>query len=240
MKQKIKQIIESTETKAGRAFDFFIQTIIILSIISFTIETLPSLNDEIRKLFYVFEVVAVIIFTIEYILRIWIADSKLKYIFSFYGLIDFLAIIPFYLRIGIDLRSLRLFRLFRIFRLFKLFRFSAAIKRMQIAFKSIKAELLIFFIASLFLLYVSAVGIYYFERNAQPEVFSSIFHSLWWAVATLTTVGYGDIYPITIGGKVFTFIMLMIGLGIIAVPTALIASALTKVESKNSDSLNSN
>jgi len=111
---------------------------------------------------------------------------------------------------------------------------------MQIAFKSIKAELLIFFIASLFLLYVSAVGIYYFERNAQPEVFSSIFHSLWWAVATLITVGYGDIYPITIGGKVFTFIMLMIGLGIIAVPTALIAFALTKVESKNSDSLNSN
>jgi len=76
MKQKIEQIIESTETKAGRAFDFFIQTIIILSIISFTIETLPSLNDEIRKLFYVFEVVAVIIFTIEYILRIWIAEAN--------------------------------------------------------------------------------------------------------------------------------------------------------------------
>ena len=82
--------------------------------------------------------------------------------------------------------------------------------------------------ATIMLLYVSAVGIYYFENTVQPEVFKSIFHSLWWAVATLTKVGYGDIYPITIGGKIFTFIMLMLGLGIIAVPTGLVASAMTK------------
>ena len=92
----------------------------------------------------------------------------------------------------------------------------------------IKEELFLFLILSSFLLFLSAVGIFYFENPAQPEVFASVFHSLWWAVATLTTVGYGDIYPITVGGKIFTSIMLFIGLGIVAVPTGLIASALTK------------
>jgi len=89
--------------------------------------------------------------------------------------------------------------------------------------------LILFIIATCFLLYLSAVGIYYFENSVQPEQFKSVFHSLWWAVSTLTTVGYGDVYPITVGGKIFTFFMLIIGLGIIAVPTGLIAAALTKV-----------
>ena len=83
-----------------------------------------------------------------------------------------------------------------------------------------------------FLLYISAVGIYYFENPAQPEVFKSVFHSLWWAVETFTTVGYGDICPVTVGGKVFSFFMLMLGLGIIAVPSGLIASALSKIFNK--------
>ena len=88
----------------------------------------------------------------------------------------------------------------------------------------------------MFLLFLSSVGIYYFENPAQPEVFQSIFHSMWWAVATLTTVGYGDIYPITVGGKMFTAIMLFIGLGIVAVPTGLISSALTKTrKAENSE-----
>ena len=92
----------------------------------------------------------------------------------------------------------------------------------------IKEELIVFLIATLFLLYVSSVGIYYFENPAQPDKFSSVFHSMWWSVATLTTVGYGDVYPITVGGKIFTFFILILGLGIIAVPTGLFASALTK------------
>ena len=87
---------------------------------------------------------------------------------------------------------------------------------------------MLFGICSMVLLYFSAVGIYYFEKEAQPEAFGSVFHSLWWAVATLTTVGYGDIYPVTVGGKVFTFFILMVGLGIVAVPTGLFASALSK------------
>lgn len=93
-----------------------------------------------------------------------------------------------------------------------------------------REEIVLFLFLTLILLYLSAVGIYYFEREAQPEEFASVFHSLWWAVATLTTVGYGDIYPITAGGKVFTFFMMIIGMGIIAVPAGLVASALTKAK----------
>ncbi len=235
MIKALKRIVEENDTKAGKFFDLFIQFLIIISLISFSIETLPNLSLFFRDMLWYIEVFCVAIFSVEYILRILVADSKFKFIFSFYGLIDLFAILPFYLSTGIDLRSIRVFRLLRLFRIFKLFRYSRAIKRFNLAFQNIKEELVIFLIATSFLLYISSVGIYYFEHEVQPEQFSSIFHCLWWAVATLTTVGYGDVYPITVGGKIFTFFILMIGLGIVAVPAGLIASALTTVlsEEKN-------
>lgn len=159
-------------------------------------------------------------------MRLFVADRKRDYVFSFYGIVDLLAILPFYLTLAIDLRAIRIIRLLRLFRLLKIARYSKAVDRYRIAFKEIKEELVIFFSATCFLIYVSAVGIYYFENTAQPEAFSSIFHSLWWAVATLTTVGYGDVYPITAGGKIFTFMILMVGLSVVAVPAGLLASAL--------------
>jgi len=113
--------------------------------------------------------------------------------------------------------------------MFKMLRYSRAIQRLKQAFLTIKEELVLFLIVTGFLLYISSVGIYYFENNAQPEQFKSVFHCLWWAIVTLTTVGYGDAYPITMGGKIFTSIVALIGIGVVAVPTGLIASALTKV-----------
>lgn len=231
----LKEIIESNETKTGKIFDYFIQSLILISLICFSIETLPDLSQKIIKILNIIEIITVIIFSIEYIFRIVFSEKKLKYIFSFYGIIDLIAILPFYLSRGIDLRSIRVFRLFRLTRTLKLVKYNKAIKKFHQAFILIKNELVIFLVATFFLLYTSAVGIYYFEHIVQPEQFGSVFHSLWWAVATLTTVGYGDVYPITIGGKIFTFIMLIIGLGIIAVPTGLIASALTKVLKQNED-----
>lgn len=230
IRSKIKSVVEDSSTKQGRWFDLTIQLFIILSLLAFSIETLPNLSIQTKNWLKYFEITTVIIFTIEYILRLWISDKKIKFIFSFYGLIDFFAILPFYLSFGIDLRSIRIFRLFRLFRIFKMLRFNQAIQHFYKAMQSIREELILFFIISSFLLFLSAVGIYYFENAAQPEIFKSVFHSLWWAIATLTTVGYGDIYPITAGGKIFTSIMLLIGLGIIAVPTGLIASALTKTK----------
>ena len=225
---QLKKIIEENDTTAGKTFDFFIQFLIVLSLVSFSIETLPDLSVNTKIILNIAEVITVAIFTIEYLLRLIVADKKLKVIFSFYGLIDLIAILPFYIARGIDLRSIRIFRLFRLFRTFKVFRYSNAIQKFKSAFLSVKEEMILFLVATLFLLFIASVGIYYFENPAQPEQFKSIFHCLWWAVVTLTTVGYGDMFPITAGGKIFTSFIAIISIGIIAVPTGLLASALTK------------
>ncbi|MFV0572719.1 MAG: ion transporter [Xanthomarina gelatinilytica] len=233
MKQRIKNIVEINDNKASKVFAVFVQVLILISIVTFTMETIPDLKPETRSLLYAIEVFSVIVFSVEYLLRIYVAESKPKFIFSFFGIIDFLAILPFYLSFGVDLRSLRALRFLRLFRIFKLVRYNRAINHFTNAIKSSKEEILLFLFVTLILIYFAAVGIYYFENAAQPEHFSSIFDSLWWAIVTLTTVGYGDVYPITVGGKVFTFIILLIGLGIVAIPTGIISSALTKSVDSN-------
>ena len=228
MKSYIKSIVEFHDNKKSRFFSLFIQALILISIVTFSIETLPDLQPETRTLLQAIEIFCVSIFTLEYVLRIYVAEKKLKFIFSFFGLVDLIAILPFYLSFGVDLRSLRALRFLRLFRVLKLVRYNRAMNHFTRAIASAKEEIFLFIFITLILIYFSAVGIYYFESQAQPEHFSSIFDSLWWAIITLTTVGYGDVYPITVGGKVFTFIILMIGLGIVAIPTGIISSALTK------------
>lgn len=224
----IKQIVENSDTASGKAFDLFIQAIIVLSLVGFSVGTLPDLSDGIRGMLKKIEIVTVAIFSIEYLLRIMVASKRYRFIFSFLGMIDLLAILPFYLSTGLDLRSLRAFRLLRLIRILKLARYNAAAVRFYRAFVIAKEELVLFLFATGIVLFLSGVGIYYFENPSQPAVFKSIFHSLWWAVVTLTTVGYGDIFPITLGGKIFTFFVLMIGLGFVSVPAGLVASALSK------------
>lgn len=228
MKQYLKNIVEINDNRKSRIFAYFIQSLIFISILSFSFETIPDLKPETRKILRFIEVFCVVVFTVEYILRIYVADKKHKFIFSFFGIIDFLAILPFYLALGVDLRSLRALRFLRLFRILKLMRYNKAIGHFTKAISLAKEEILLFLIVTLILIYFSAVGIYYFEHEVQPNNFASIFDSLWWAIITLTTVGYGDVYPITVGGKVFTFFILMIGLGIVAIPTGIISSALTK------------
>lgn len=221
-------IIEDNTTKKGKLFDYFIQILIVLSLVSFSIESLPNLSDKTLNILKKFEILSITIFSTEYILRIFVSKRPIKYIFSFYGIIDILAILPFYVTGLMDLRFLRMFRIFRVFRAFKLIRYNKALSRFHTAYKIVKEELVLFFMVTLMLLFLVSAGIYAFENEAQPEVFKSVFHSAWWAVVTLTTVGYGDVYPITIGGRIFTFFVLMIGIGIIAVPAGLIGTALSK------------
>lgn len=241
MWDRLRQIVEENDTPAGKAFDLSIQALIVLSLVTFSIETLPNLSPRAQKWLYGIEAATVAIFTVEYLLRLALAERKLKFAFSFFGVIDLLAILPFYLATGIDFRSIRLFRFLRLFRAFKMVRYSKAIRRFHRAFVIAREELILFVIITLMLLYFSAVGIYYFEHEAQPKQFASVFHSLWWSVATLTTVGYGDIYPVTVGGKIFTFGVLLIGLGIVSVPAGLVASALSKARAMEdvSDELSS-
>ena len=224
----LKQIVEQNDTVRGRSFDLAIQILIVVSLMTFSIETLPDLSPFARSVLHTIEFVTVIIFTAEYILRIAVADNKVGFVTSFFGVIDLLAILPFYLASGIDLRSMRAFRLLRLFRIFKLARYSVAVRRFHRAFLIAKEEIVLFFFVTVILLFLAAVGIYHFEHEEQPDQFKSVFHSLWWAVATLTTVGYGDVYPVTTGGRVFTFVVLLIGLGIVSVPAGLVSAALSK------------
>ncbi len=226
LRERTNAFLKGNGTKASRIFLWTIQSLIVLSVVAFTVETLPSLTEQHRQWLRTFETCVIAVFTLEYLLRLWAAPERLRFIFSFYGLIDLLVILPFYLQLGLDLRSLRVFWLFRLFRLFKLVRYVDAVRRIGNAFRLVQVDLAVFGIGAFFVFYLSAVGIYYFEHEAQPEIFASVIHSFWWALATLTTVGYGDAYPITAGGKVFTFFILMIGLGVFAVPTGLITMAI--------------
>lgn len=228
MKEKLRNIIENNTSKKGKIFDYFIQVLILLSLIAFTIETFPDNSKNTIETLKTFELLCVVIFSIEYILRIYVSKKPIRYIFSFYGIIDFLAIFPFYLRGTYDLRALRAFRIFRIFRALKLIRYNKALNRFHIAAKIVKEEIVLFLIVTSIFIFLASAGIYFFENKAQPEIFTSVVHSGWWAVVTLTTVGYGDVYPITIGGRIFTIFILLIGVGIVTIPAGLVASALSK------------
>lgn len=227
-KEALRRIVEDVDTPAGRRFDLVVQAVIVLSLLAYAIETLPRLAMPVRRALVGIEVASVVWFSCEYVLRCWVAKPRRSYVFSFFGLVDLLSVLPFFLALGFDLRVLRALRLMRLFRLLKLGRYSRAVRRFHMAFRIAKEEVVLFLALTAVLMFLAAAGIHHFEHEAQPEAFASIFHGLWWAVATLTTVGYGDVYPVTAGGKVFTFVTLLIGLGVVAVPAGLVASALAK------------
>lgn len=226
----ITEIVLHSDTTPGRIFDWAVIGLIVASISTITLDTLPDLSLAARAMIDVSEVIIVGLFILEYCLRVATATRKSGYIFSFFGIIDFMAFVPFVLSAGaVDPRVIRIVRLLRVLRILKLTRCSRAMERFGKAAALAKEEIVLFLAVTLMLLYLSAFGRYHFEHSVQPEAFPSIMHSLWWATATLTTVGYGDVYPITAGGKLFTFVMLMCGLGIVAVPAGLVATALSKV-----------
>ena len=226
----IRQIVHESDTVVGRLFDKVVLALILISLVSMSLGTLP-LTPAWSAGLEVLESVIVLLFVAEYILRIVTADKWWRYAGSFYGLVDLIALLPFLLTLvatGADLRAARALRMLRIIRLFKVAQYSKAVARLGKAVHYAREEALVFLFATLVLLYVAAMGIYHFEHEAQPDKFESVFHSLWWAVVTLTTVGYGDAYPITVGGRVFTFLILLLGMGIVSVPAGLIASGLSR------------
>jgi voltage-gated potassium channel len=230
----VRTALDGNHPGVGRGIKFCIFGLIVFSTLAIGVETLPDLPHWMRVGLAVAEVVVVAVFTVEYALRIAVAPDRLAYVRSFWGIIDLVAILPFYLGLlfagfGVDLRAVRALRLLRLFRLLKMARYSIAMDRLAAAFRMVREELVVFGVAALVTLYLAAIGIYYFENEAQPEAFSSVFASMWWAAVTLTTVGYGDIYPVTTGGRIFTVVMLLVALGVIAVPTGLVSSALSRV-----------
>lgn len=225
-------------TIEGNLCSGFIQFLILASAVAFVIESdREQLEvDPYAIHFIILDVAFLVLFAIEYALRVYIEPRKRDFIFSFYGMIDLLAILPSLFLVP-GFRVLRILRFLKIFRVFKVTRFILAVDRLTEALHEIQQELLALVILSLMFVYLAACGIHYFEREAQPEAFGSILDSMWWAVVTLTTIGYGDVYPTTPGGRVFTALVALVGVGLIAIPSGLLASVLTeaRVERRKSE-----
>ncbi|ORE95845.1 hypothetical protein ATO13_03265 [Stappia sp. 22II-S9-Z10] len=227
-RRRILAVLDGYDPVFGRAVALAIQALIIVSVVSIAVATMPNLPPWLHKALLIEEWVVVVIFLAEYVLRVYAAPHRLRYIFSFFGLVDLMSILPTLLLLGYDVRSIRALRAMRVLRLFKLIRYVKAFERLGRAFARVRDELTVFAAIAIIILYFCATAIYHFEHEAQPEAFASIPKAMWWAIVTLTTVGYGDVYPITVGGRIFTGMVLILALGIIAVPTGLLATALSE------------
>ena len=237
MRQQLFELLEAHEKSKplARAIDLGLIALITVNIISVILESVDSIAESYGDVFYYVELISVIIFSVEYIARVWISvdmekfkDSKyprLAYMCSPIALIDLVAILPFYLTIffAMDLRFLRVLRLLRIF---KLTRYSSAMSMLLNVFREESSAFFAGFFILFVLLILTASGAYLVEQEAQPEKFGSIPAAMWWAVATLTTVGYGDVTPVTLAGKVFGTLVTIIGIGMAALPAGILASGL--------------
>lgn len=213
--------------------DRLIYILIFLNVTAMIFESHESIRESYGDFFHFFELLSICIFSLEYLYRISYSFANsgskgaINYIFSFFGLIDLISIIPFYLNqfVSLDGRFLRILRLFRLTRIFKFGRDSNSLKLFTKALISVKEQLLFTLFLSALTILFSASAIYYLENEAQPDKFSSITESVWWATISLATVGYGDVYPITVGGKIFATIISLVGIGVVAIPTGVISAS---------------
>ena len=226
-------------------FDYFIVILISLNVVSVFVETF-ELPLALKSFLNGFELFSIIIFSIEYILRVWTATcqypeknhfvARIRYVFSFMALIDLISILPFYLPLffSTDLRILRSLRLIRLFRILKINRYTYAMQKVLLVMKNKSIELISSIFVIFILMLISSVLMYSVESSVQPEIFKNGFSGLWWAVATFTTVGYGDIYPITNIGRFLSAIIALLGIGLVAVPTGIITSGFMEANTKES------
>ena len=246
-KQIVFEVIQPAENGriASKIFDLTILAMILLSVASVFIATF-DLPREYQNSLQQVEHISLIVFSVEYLLRIWTADllypgsgffgSRIRYIISGMALIDLLAILPFYLPmfLPVNLIGIRAVRLVRLLRLLKLNRYSDALASIGRVFKGKSREIFASLFFVLILLVVASLLIYYAEHDAQPQQFQNAFSGLWWAVATLTTVGYGDIYPITPLGRLMGAVIAVLGIGMVAVPTSILSAGFVEfLEKKN-------
>lgn len=237
-KKKVYSLLhpEIGDTRLDKVINAFIIILIALNVIAVILETVPSLHSQYGEFFHYFDIVSVVFFTIEYVLRVWSANhepkyrhsifGRIKYMFSGAALVDLLAILPFYVNslVGLDLRVLRIFRLLRFFRLFRLTSYMKATKMVRNVFKNNVNELMLSLLLAIFLIIISSSLVYFTEHLSQPDKFKSIPDTIWWSITTLTTVGYGDMVPITMAGKIFTCFILIAGVAIFALPAGIITA----------------
>ncbi|MDO8929323.1 MAG: ion transporter [Bacteroidota bacterium] len=236
MRKRLYNIIFEHDTKAGKLFDIILLWLILLSVTVVIIESIPEYHANFFSEFYLIEWIFTILFSIEYLLRIWSSPKPWKYIFSFWGLVDILAILPTY----IDLMSpgyhylltVRIFRLLRVFRILKLVRFNKEARVLLEAMKGSSYKIGVFLLAVISM--VTLLGTMMYVVEGSESGFTSIPQSIYWAIVTVTTVGFGDIVPRTVLGQFLSSIAMIIGYSIIAVPTGIITVELSKSKSTTS------
>lgn len=224
----------------ARLIRIFIVLLIVLNLLSVVIETANNIAQTYARYFLILEEITIVAFSIEYVLRAWVCTldknfrhpikGRLKYLLSPIAIVDLLAIVPFYLLfiVHIDIRTLSMLRTFRILRIFKLRRYAHGLDVIFRVIHSKLEELAIVFSTLIIMLVIVSSVMYYLERDFQPEIFSSIPATMWWGVATLTTIGYGDMVPMTMYGKLFGSIVSLIGLAMFALPAAILTSGFTE------------
>lgn len=240
LRARVFRLLETADDDdvASRIVDLLLIVLIAASVVAVILESVSAIERRYTAALYWFEVFTISVFSVEYLLRVWSAVEhsdyarrgplfgRLRFMISFHAIIDLLAILPFYLLtfglLGtLDMRFLRAVRLLRVL---KLTRYSAALNMLVQTFHENGRALLAAFGILITVMLLAASGMYYFERLAQPRDFGSIPDSMWWAFVTLTTVGYGDVTPVTTGGKVFGALITVIGIGMVALPTSILAS----------------
>lgn len=234
LKKKLHEIIFEADTKAGKLFDVLLLFVIGLSVLMIMLESVPSIGNKFESIFNAFEWLFTILFTIEYFLRIWIVKNSKKYIFSGMGIIDFLATTPsyfaFFIPAGQYFQIIRIFRLLRVFRVLKLVRYMEGASILKEALISTRGKIVAFLV--FIICGVVLMGTLMYVVEAGENGFTSIPRSIYWAIVTLTTVGYGDITPITTLGQIIASIIMVFGYGILAVPTGLVSVEAIRIESK--------
>ena len=226
----------------SNAFNISIICLILVNVLAASLETVESLQAAYGKIFSLIEKFSVLIFSIEYILRFWSISedekypTRLHFLFSFDSIIDLLAVAPFYLGyfFGVNLRALIALRLLRLLKLIRYFEPLAILATvLKTEFRAFMAAMFVLVI----LVFITSTGIYFFEKQAQPDVFGSIPQSMWWAIVTLTTLGYGDVVPVTIAGKIFAAMITILSLGTVALPAGMLASRFSEELKKRKISL---
>lgn len=241
-RQRVFEILEVADAgdRASQIFDISLLVLILANLVVITLETVEGLTTQYRTYFEICEIVSISIFTVEYLLRVWSCTAspdfrhplvgRIKFLFTPLAIIDLMALTPFYLPllIPIDIRFIRFVRLLRVLRLFKLSRYFQSFQVLGNILKSKRDELLVTLMGVFGLLWLASTMMYFIEHDAQPEAFANIPATMWWGVATLTTVGYGDIYPVTTAGRVLGSVISILGIGLFALPTGILASGFTE------------
>ncbi len=231
-RHKIYEIIFEADTFYGKLFDIVLLITIVSSVVAVMLESIDSIHQQYGDILRIFEWIVTILFTIEYFLRIYAVNKPLKYIFSFMGIIDLLAIIPTYLIFIFPAAHfftvVRSIRLIRVFRVFKLSHYLRGAHTMQIALRSSRPKIVVFLLSVMILVIVLGTLMYIIEGSSDTKGFDNIPNSIYWAIVTLTTVGYGDVFPATAFGKVVASFIMILGYGIIAVPTGIVTAEFSR------------